>query len=170
MSSYIHLANLAEDLGIDRLGAHIIDLCSAEAVSGSKREKIKRMWGLNPWDGFGMTEACMMGGGDEVYDGFHIWTDLFDIEVIDLETGEPVKEGEEGLVVTPLFTNNATPFIRWSSATLLFMKNEAQTDGPLGFSDHSACTQNSWLLQGSRRNINHQELEDFLFDFLICRF
>ena len=49
------------------------------------------MWGAELWDGFGMTEAGMMGGESEAHDGFHIWTDLFDIEVIDLETGEPVK-------------------------------------------------------------------------------
>ena len=121
MSSYgIHLANLAEDTGVDLAGGSVNTiLCSAEAVSDSKREKIKRMWGAELWDGFGMTEAGMMGGESECHDGFHIWTDLFHIEVIDLKTGDPVAEGDEGgLVVTPLFTNNATPFIRWSSGDI----------------------------------------------------
>ena len=169
MSSYgIHLANLAEDSGIDLAGGSVNTiLCSAEAVSGSKREKIKRMWGAELWDGFGMTEAGMMGGESEAHDGFHIWTDLFDIEVIDLETGEPVAEGEEGgLVVTPLFTNNATPFIRWSSGDIVVYEERGATDGPLSVFPiirHAHRTVGFFKVRGV--NINHQELEDFLFDF-----
>lgn len=169
MSSYgIHLANLAEDTGIDLAGGSVNTiLCSAEAVSNSKREKIKRMWGAELWDGFGMTEAGMMGGESEAHDGFHIWTDLFHIEVIDLETGDPVVEGEEGgLVVTPLFTNNATPFIRWSSGDIVVYKERGATDGPLSVFPvirHAHRTVGFFKVRGV--NINHQELEDFLFDF-----
>ena len=169
MSSYgIHLANLAEDSGIDLAGGSVNTiLCSAEAVSDSKREKIKRIWGAELWDGFGMTEAGMMGGESEAHDGFHIWTDLFDIEVIDLETGEPVAEGEEGgLVVTPLFTNNATPFIRWSSGDIVVYEERGATDGPLSVFPiirHAHRTVGFFKVRGV--NINHQELEDFLFDF-----
>ncbi len=169
MSSYgIHLANLAEDTGIDLAGGSVNTiLCSAEAVSDSKREKIKRMWGAELWDGFGMTEAGMMGGESEAHDGFHIWTDLFHIEVIDLETGEPVAEGEEGgLVVTPLFTNNATPFIRWSSGDVVVYEERGETDGPLSVFPiirHAHRTVGFFKVRGV--NINHQELEDFLFDF-----
>ena len=169
MSSYgIHLANLAEDSGIDLAGGSVNTiLCSAEAVSDSKREKIKRMWGAELWDGFGMTEAGMMGGESEAHDGFHIWTDLFHIEVIDLETGDPVAEGEEGgLVVTPLFTNHATPFIRWSSGDIVVYEERGATDGPLSVFPiirHAHRTVGFFKVRGV--NINHQELEDFLFDF-----
>ena len=169
MSSYgIHLANLAEDSGIDLAGGSVNTiLCSAEAVSDSKREKIKRMWGAELWDGFGMTEAGMMGGESEAHDGFHIWTDLFHIEVIDLETGVPVAEGEEGgLVVTTLFTNNATPFIRWSSGDIVVYEERGATDGPLSVFPiirHAHRTVGFFKIRGV--NINHQELEDFLFDF-----
>ena len=169
MSSYgIHLANMAEDQGIDLAGGSVKTiLCSAEAVSNSKREKIKRMWGAELWDGFGMTEAGMMGGESEAHDGFHIWTDLFHIEVVDLDTGEPVAEGKEGgLVVTPLFTNNCTPFIRWSSGDIVVYKEHGETDGPLSVFPvirHAHRTVGFFKVRGL--NINHQELEDFLFDF-----
>jgi len=169
MSSYgVHLANMAEDQGIDLAGGSVKTiLCSAEAVSNSKREKIKRMWGAELWDGFGMTEAGMMGGESEAHDGFHIWTDLFHIEVVDLDTGEPVAEGKEGgLVVTPLFTNNCTPFIRWSSGDIVVYKEHGETDGPLSVFPvirHAHRTVGFFKVRGV--NINHQELEDFLFDF-----
>lgn len=169
MSSYgIHLANMAEDHGIDLAGGSVETiLCSAEAVSDAKRAKIKRMWGAELWDGFGMTECGMMGGESDAHDGFHIWTDLFHIEVVDLDSGEPVAEGEEGgLVVTPLFTNNATPFIRWSSGDIVVYKEHGDSDGPLSVFPvirHAHRTVGFFKVRGV--NINHQELEDFLFDY-----
>ncbi len=169
MSSYgIHLANMAEDQGIDLAGSSVNTIMtSAEPMSIAKRAKISRMWGAEVWDGFGMTEAGMMGGESEAKDGFHIWTDLFYIEVVDLETGEPVAEGKEGgLVVTPLFTNNATPFIRWSSGDIVTYHERGATDGPLSVFPvikHAQRTVGFFKVRGV--NINHPELEDFLFDY-----
>jgi len=170
MSSYgIHLANMAEDRGIDLAGSSVETiLTSAEPMSDSKRAKICRMWGAEVWDGFGMTECGMMGGESQARDGFHVWTDLFHIEVVNLDTGEPVAEGEEGgLVVTPLYTNNATPFIRWSSGDIVTYKEIGDdSDGPYSVFPvirHAQRTVGFFKVRGV--NINHPELEDFLFDY-----
>ena len=170
MSSYgIHLANMAEDQGIDLAGSSVKTiLTSAEPMSDAKRAKISRMWGAEVWDGFGMTECGMMGGESRARDGFHIWTDLFHIEVIDIETGLPVEDGEEGsLIVTPLFTNNATPFIRWSSGDIVTYKEIGDdTDGPYSVFPvikHAHRTVGFFKVKGI--NINHPELEDFLFEY-----
>ena len=170
MSSYgIHLANMAEDQGIDLASSSVKTiLTSAEPMSDAKRAKISRMWGAEVWDGFGMTECGMMGGESKARDGFHIWTDLFHIEVIDIETGLPVEDGEEGnLIVTPLFTNNATPFIRWSSGDIVTYKEVGDdTDGPYSVFPvikHAHRTVGFFKVKGI--NINHPELEDFLFDY-----
>jgi len=170
MSSYgIHLANMAEDQGIDLASSSVKTiLTSAEPMSDAKRAKISRMWGAEVWDGFGMTECGMMGGESKARDGFHIWTDLFHIEVIDIETGLPVEDGEEGnLIVTPLFTNNATPFIRWSSGDIVTYKEIGDdTDGPYSVFPvikHAHRTVGFFKVKGI--NINHPELEDFLFDY-----
>ena len=170
MSSYgIHLANMAEDQGIDLASSSVKTiLTSAEPMSDAKRAKISRMWGAEVWDGFGMTECGMMGGESKARDGFHIWTDLFHIEVIDIETGLPVEDGEEGnLIVTPLFTNNATPFIRWSSGDIVTYKEIGDdTDGPYSVFPvikHAHRTVGFFKVKGI--NINHPELEDFLFEY-----
>jgi len=170
MSSYgIHLANMAEDQDIDLAGSSVETIMtSAEPMSDTKRAKISRMWGAEVWDGFGMTECGMMGGESKARDGFHIWTDLFHIEVIDLDSGLPVANGEEGgLVVTPLFTNNATPFIRWSSGDIVTYKEFGDdSDGPYSVFPvvkHAHRTVGFFKVRGV--NINHPELEDFLFDY-----
>jgi phenylacetate-CoA ligase len=115
MSSYaLHLANLADQDGHELTrGSVELVICSAEPISQAKRDKIEGLWGARVRDSFGMTEAGMMGAEDGEVGGFRLWTDLFYIEVIDPSTREPVPDGQVGaLVVTPLFTNNVTPFLR----------------------------------------------------------
>ena len=169
MSSYaIHLANMADASGIDlsRYGVGLV-MCSAEAISAKKREKISRMWGARVHDNFGMTEAGMMGSESRARDGFHIWTDMYAIEVVDLDSGEPVPEGEPGgLVVTPLWSNNATPFLRWSSGDIVTYREEGGADGPLSVFpviQHAHRTVGFFKIRGV--NIDHQEFEDFLFSY-----
>ena len=167
MSSYgLHLANLAEARGLD-LAARSIEtvLCSAEPLSDAKREKLARQWGAQVRDTFGMTEAGMMGAEDAAGGGFRIWTDMFFIEVLDPETGVPVEEGAVGtLVVTPLWTNNITPFLRWSSGDLVTWQRGDDDSGPFSVFPlvrHAHRTSGFFKIRGI--NINHADFEDFIF-------
>ena len=167
MSSYgLHLANLAEARGLN-LAARSIEtvLCSAEPLSDAKREKLARQWGAEVRDTFGMTEAGMMGAEDEAGRGFRIWTDMFLVEVLDPDTHAPVAEGQVGsLVVTPLWTNNVTPFLRWSSGDLVTWQRGDDDTGPFSvfpLIKHAHRTSGFFKLRGV--NVNHSEFEDFIF-------
>ena len=167
MSSYgLHLANLADQGGIDLArGAVKLVICSAEPLSLAKREKLEHMWGAKVRDSFGMTEAGMMGAEDGEADGFRIWSDLFLTEVVHPETREPVADGEVGaLVVTPLMTANITPFVRWLSGDLVTQHANVPGRGPFSVFPvvkHSHRTAGFFKVRGI--NINHAELEDFVF-------
>jgi phenylacetate-coenzyme A ligase PaaK-like adenylate-forming protein len=77
-----------------------------------------------------MSEAGLMGAENDVHDGIHIWTDMFFIEVVDADTGIAVPEGEVGtLCVTPLWTNHATPFLRWNSGDMVRYIDRSQGTG-----------------------------------------
>jgi phenylacetate-CoA ligase len=167
MSSYgLHLANLAEARGID-LAAGSVDtiLCSAEALSDAKRAKLARHWGARVFDTFGMTEAGMMGAEDAAGGGFRIWTDMFLIEVLDPETLKPVGEGAVGtLVVTPLWTNNVTPFLRWSSGDLVSFRRGEEDGRPYSVFPrlkHAHRTTGFFKVRGI--SLNHADMEDFMF-------
>jgi phenylacetate-CoA ligase len=167
MSSYgLHLANLAEARGLD-LAARSVEtlLCSAEPLSDAKRAKLARQWGAQVRDTFGMTEAGMMGAEDEAGRGFRIWTDMFLIEVLDAATHEPVEEGAVGaLVVTPLWTNHVTPFLRWSSGDLVTWQRGDDDSGPFSvfpLVKHAHRTSGFFKIRGI--NVNHAEFEDFIF-------
>jgi phenylacetate-CoA ligase len=121
MASYgLHLANLAETKGIDLSRSTVKKLLvAAEPLSPVKREKLERAWGAQVFDHFGMTEAAIVSGEGLDHNGLHAFTDLWHLEVLD-DKGDPVPEGEVGsLVMTALWSNTMTPFLRWSSGDLV---------------------------------------------------
>lgn len=167
MPSYgLHLANLAEAQGIDLAGGSVRKLLvGAEALSPAKRDKLERMWGAEVNDLFGMTEIGILGSDSHVHEGFHVWSDQAIFEVVDPDTGLPVPEGQEGLmVITPLWINNATPFLRWSSGDLVSIVNETSLEGPYSVFPvmrHARRTAGFFKMRGI--NVNHSEFEDFMF-------
>ena len=170
MSSYaLHLANLAEAKGV-RFDVGRL-MTSAEPVSQAKRDKIERTWGAKLTDTFGMTECGMMGAEskeDQAGSGFRIWSDLYFVEVLDPKSLEPVKEGEIGtLVVTSLWSNHITPFLRWSSGDLVTYSEADDGAGPYSVFPrlkHAHRTTGFFKVRGI--NLGHQDLEDFMFRHL----
>ena len=167
MSSYaLHLANLAEAREIDLTRSSVKRIMtSAEPVSQAKRDKIESTWGAKLTDNFGMTEAGMMGSEDVPGAGFRIWSDFYYCEVLDPQSFEPVKEGEVGtLVVTALYSNNVTPFLRWSSGDLVTWSEADDGNGPFSVFPrlkHAHRTTGFFKVRGV--NLGHQDLEDFIF-------
>lgn len=170
MSSYgLYLANLADNAGIDLAAGPVRRiLCTAEPVSAAKRRKLERMWGADMYDCFGMTEVSMMGAEGPARDGFHVWTDLAVVEVLDPETWKPVADGEPGrMVVTALCGNAATPFLRWDSGDIVIRAPAGAGAGAGPYSvfpviRHAHRTAGFFKVRGV--NLNHQEFEDFLFE------
>ena len=167
MASYgLHLANLAEAKGFNLAGSTVKKIIvAAEPLSPVKRQKLERAWGAEVFDHFGMTEAAFVAGEGVGHHGLHIWADQFYCEVVDEKTAEPVGDGEVGsLVVTPLWNNTMTPFLRWSSGDLVSFSSEGKGDGPWSvfpMLKHARRTVGFFKVRGV--NINHADLEDALF-------
>src|SRR3954463_2682042 len=164
ISSYApHLANPAGASGVQLKVKRL--MTSAEPVSPAKRDKIERTWGAKLTDTFGMTEVGMMGAEDQPGLGFRVWTDLYFVEVLDPKSLEPVKEGKTGtLVVTSLWSNNVTPFLRWSSGDLVSYSEADDGAGPYSVFPrikHAHRTSGFFKVRGI--NLGHQDLEDFIF-------
>lgn len=167
MASYgLHLANLAETKGIDLRSSTVKKIIvAAEPLSPVKRQKLEQAWGAEVFDHFGMTEAAWVAGEGLGHHGLHVWADQYYVEVVDEKTGEPVPEGEVGsLVVTPLWNNSMTPFLRWCSGDLVSLSQEGKGDGPWSIFPilrHARRTVGFFKVRGV--NINHADLEDALF-------
>lgn len=169
MSSYcLHLANLAEAKGIDLTALSVRKIVvSAEQLTEAKRAKIARTWGAEVYDCLGMTEGgMMMAESAATRPAMLGWADMFYFEVVDETTGAPVPEGEPGsLVVTPLLTNNVTPFLRWKSGDFVTLTrqqaNPADPYSVFPLIRHAHRTSGFFKIRGI--NVNHTEFEDFMF-------
>jgi phenylacetate-CoA ligase len=168
MASYgLHLANLAEARNYDLSSSSVKKIIvAAEPLSPVKRKKLEKAWGAEVFDHFGMTEGAFVAGEGVGHHGLHVWADQFYCEVVDEKTGEPLPEGQVGsLVVTPLWNNTMTPFLRWSSGDLVSISTR-QIPGRYPWSvfpilKHERRTVGFFKVRGV--NINHAELEDLLF-------
>jgi phenylacetate-CoA ligase len=167
MASYgLHLANLAETKNFDLRSSSVKKLIvAAEALSPVKREKLERAWGAEVFDHFGMTEAAIVSGEALGHHGMHAFTDLWYLEVLDEKSGEPVADGESGsLVVTALWSNTMTPFLRWSSGDLVSISGSQPGEHPWSIFPimrHARRTLGFFKVRGV--NINHADLEDAMF-------
>ena len=166
MASYgLQLAQVAERMGFDLANSSVTKfLTAAEPVSPGKRARIEALWGAELYDQFGCTETSFMASESERHDGMHFWTDMFDLEVVDENTGEPVGEGETGiLVTTPYWNNEMTPFLRWETGDYVAYYDKGETDGPLSIYPmirHAARTSGFFKVRGI--NVNHADFEDFM--------
>jgi phenylacetate-CoA ligase len=168
MASYgLHLANLAESRNYDLASSSVKKIIvAAEPLSPVKRKKLEDAWGAEVFDHFGMTEAAFVAGEGVSQQGMHVWADQFFVEVVDEKTGEPLPEGQVGsLVVTPLWNNTMTPFLRWSSGDLVSLERNRSSDknpwSVFPLLKHARRTVGFFKVRGV--NINHADLEDALF-------
>jgi len=112
----LNIAEVAEREGIDlRKGRLEIALCGAEPWSDAMRREIQLRLGVRAYDNYGLSE--IMGPGVavecEAQDGLHGWEDHFLFEILDLETGAPVPDGQAGELVITTLTKEALPMIRY---------------------------------------------------------
>ncbi len=166
MASYgLQLAEVAERMGFDLADSSVKTfLTAAEPVSAGKRERIEALWGAELYDQFGCTEGSFMASESDCHDGMHYWTDMFDLEVVDENSGEPVEEGENGiLVMTPYWNTEMTPFLRWETGDYVSYVDRGKTEGPLSVYPmirHAARTSGFFKVRGI--NITHAEFENFM--------
>ena len=128
----IRLAETALEMGVDpakdtgvRLG-----FFGAEMWSEEMRRRINKLWDMDSYDIYGMSELYGPGTAVEchLHDGLHVWEDHYLVEVVDPKTGEPLEPEEEGiLVVTPL-THDAMPLIRYWTNDLTFIIDARSCD------------------------------------------
>jgi phenylacetate-CoA ligase len=167
MASYgLHLANLAEARGFDLSSSSVRKIIvAAEPLSPVKREKLERGWGAEVFDHFGMTEGALVSCEGLGHHGLHVMEDMYFLEVVDEQSGEPRADGEIGsLIVTPLWSNSMTPFLRWSSGDLVSISSQGNGDAPWSIYPimrHARRTVGFFKVRGV--NINHADLEDAMF-------
>lgn len=163
----MHIAEVAKELGINPKE----DLClrvgmfGAEPWSEGLRKKLEEALGIKAYDNYGLSEAMGPGvaGECETQNGMHIYEDNFIAEIIDPDTGRPVKDGEYGELVITTLTKEALPLFRYRTRDITRLNKEkcacgsifARMDKPIGRTDDML------IIRGV--NIFPSQIEEVLF-------
>ena len=121
-SYFLHLATVAEKLGVDfRRDTKLKHgIFGAEPWTDEMRSKIEEISGITAHDIYGLTEIAGPGvaGNCGHSNGLHIWEDHFYPEIVDPDTLEPLPDGEEGELVITTLDRVGTPMIRYRTRDL----------------------------------------------------
>ncbi len=116
-SYVLYLVETLKDMGIKKEDLSLkVGILGAEPWSEEMRNSIEDRLGIDAIDIYGLSE--IMGPGvaiecKEAKHGLHIWEDAFIPEIINPETGEVLKDGEEGELVITTIAKDAIPLIRY---------------------------------------------------------
>jgi phenylacetate-CoA ligase len=122
------LAEVARDEGlIDRIGIRMI--CGH--LGTEDRGGVEAAWGgakAFDWYGVGDT-GCIAGEGPE-RDGLYVWEDAHYLELLDVDCGTAVPQGETGdMVVTCLYKDDVAPCIRFNTHDITHELSGANATG-----------------------------------------
>ncbi|MGA3116721.1 MAG: DVU_1553 family AMP-dependent CoA ligase [Syntrophobacteraceae bacterium] len=94
-------------------------LLSTDNAPDAIRDELRRLWGCEVYDHYGMTEMGFGGGVEcRAHFGYHMRElDLY-FEIVDPQTGEPVEEGRLGEIVFTTLNRRAMPLIRYRTGDL----------------------------------------------------
>lgn len=87
---------------------------------GATKKRIEQLWNADVYDYYGLSDVFGACAGEcEEKAGLHFAEDHMIVEVLDLKTGEPVDENEEGEMVLTTVKKMARPMIRFRTGDLV---------------------------------------------------
>jgi phenylacetate-CoA ligase len=95
-------------------------MVGAEPHSEEIRLKIERLWGIDVYNSYGLSEMNGPGVAFECErkDGMHVWEDAYILETIDPVSLRPLRDGEPGELVFTTLRRQATPLLRYRTRDL----------------------------------------------------
>ncbi|MHA1113885.1 MAG: phenylacetate--CoA ligase family protein [Alphaproteobacteria bacterium] len=117
---------VTEEMGLDRFGGFRIAVASGAEIGAEARQDFRDRVGIEVYELAGQgSDFNLLCTECEHHDGLH-WhgEDHQLVEIVDPETGLPVKDGEIGEMVLTDFYRHSTPHIRWRTEDLFYAHPE----------------------------------------------
>ncbi len=89
------------------------------AVDANLGVRSTNLYGLSEIIGPGVSGECT-----EARAGSHIWEDHFYPEIVDPNTGEPLPDGKEGVLILTHLTREAMPLLRYWTGDITYLTHE----------------------------------------------
>jgi phenylacetate-CoA ligase len=126
-SYFLHIIERAPEFGVNMKELPLrVGVFGAEPWTESMRRRIEADSGIKAYDIYGLSEIIGPGVAMECecQSGPHIFEDWFYPEILDLKTGKPVTDGEEGELVLTTLGKQAMPMIRYRTRDITALTSE----------------------------------------------
>ena len=131
-SYLLHIGEVAEKMGVDikkdtKLRTGIL---GAEPWTDGMRTRLETWLGIKAYDIYGTSELSgPMFTECAEQKGFHVWSDIAYVEVIDPKTGEPLGPGERGELTITILQKEALPMVRYRIGDISIMDDSTCSCG-----------------------------------------
>ena len=118
----LRLAEVAQEHGINPRASTVrVTIHAGEpgASIPATRERIERAWTASAYDHAGMTEVGAYGFACSEQQGIHINEGEFIAEILDPQSGQPVREGQAGELVLTNLGRWGSPALRYRTGDLV---------------------------------------------------
>ncbi|MGI9603630.1 MAG: phenylacetate--CoA ligase family protein [Acidimicrobiales bacterium] len=103
----LHLVDVAREMGLDPR----TDLNIAALPNIGNRERLEQTFGIPVLESYGFHEVQWVAVECPQQDGLHIFEDAFVVQIVDVDTGEPLPDGEQGAIcITELYKTGSPQF------------------------------------------------------------
>ncbi len=109
-----------------------VAVLGAEPWTDAIRADVEAGLGVKATNIYGLSEIIGPGVSNEDVNeqaGSYIWEDHFYPEILNPETGEPVAEGEDGVLVITTLTKEALPLLRYWTGDITSLRREMGASG-----------------------------------------
>jgi phenylacetate-CoA ligase len=126
-SYLLHMGEVAEKMGVSikkdtKLRTGVL---GAEPWTDRMRTRIEDWLGIKAYDIYGTSELSGPMFCECVEQkGFHIWSDIAFVEIIDPQTGEPLEAGQKGELTITILQKEALPMIRYRIGDITTMEDD----------------------------------------------
>ncbi|HTN16686.1 MAG TPA: phenylacetate--CoA ligase [Chitinophagaceae bacterium] len=134
------IAEYMQKTGVDLKSLNLkYAILGAEPWTESIRAEVEAKLGVTATNIYGLSEIIGPGVSQEDFEergtGSYVWEDHFFPEIVDKDTGEPVPEGTNGVLVFTTLTKEAMPMIRyWTNdiTSIYYDKSAKRTHVKMG--------------------------------------
>ena len=138
----------------------------AEPWTEAMRKEIETRMGIEAFDIYGLSEVIGPGVSCEcsAKSGLHVFEDLFYVEIIDPDTGEPLPEGSAGEIVYTSLTKECCPVIRYRSRDITRIYREGCSCGRTLVKMEKVCGRSDDMLIIRGVNVFPSQIEALLME------
>lgn len=112
-------------------GEHIKVRMITGHLGTEDRASVEQAWGgAKAYDWYGVGDTGSIAGEGPDRDGLYVWEDAQYLELLDVDTGAPVADGDKGdMVVTCLYKDDIAPCIRFNTHDVSAFRTDANQTG-----------------------------------------